>query len=81
MKRLWLLALLTCVGLIQTAGAADLQTRSSRTKAPYRVAVVDEAQCIRWVRQTKSWYNYCEPVPYYGLPPSHWDWVVWNGRY
>jgi hypothetical protein len=78
MKRLWMLALLVWVGLMPTADAADLQNRNLRTKAAVRVVVADEVDCIRWVRQTQSWYNYCEPIPYYGLPPSHWDWAHWD---
>jgi hypothetical protein len=28
------------------------------------------ADCVRWVEQTQSWYNYCEPVRY---PPRTYD--------
>ena len=31
-----------------------------------RVAAVEApVDCIRWVRQNQSWYNYCDPVPHF----------------
>jgi len=65
-----------------TAGAtmaANLEVDKLRAEPRVRHEVVQavEADCIRWVRQTQSWFNYCEPVPYYGKPPSHYEWG-WN---
>lgn len=43
--------------------AADLAVPKQQemvTKAP-----VAERFCLRWVEQNYSWYNYCDPVPYY----------------
>jgi hypothetical protein len=41
--------------------AADLAVpKQMPTKAPPA-----EAVCLRWVEQNYSWYNYCDPVPYY----------------
>ena len=38
-----------------------------------------EAVCLRWVPQTYSWYNYCDPIPYYGRKDySQFSWL--NGR-
>jgi len=81
MKKYWA----GCCGLLMLAGrttsgalAADIAVSKSRVAPRDRYAVVRvESDCIRWVRQTQSWYNYCEPVPYYGFPPSHYEWG-WN---
>jgi hypothetical protein len=46
---------LTC-----SATAADL---APRVRAQTHVAA-GAVNCVRWVRQNWSWYNYCEPVRY-----------------
>jgi hypothetical protein len=40
-------------------------------KAPKRV-VAAEPVCLRWVQQNYSWYNYCDPVPYYPRATRYW---------
>jgi hypothetical protein len=46
--------------------AADMAVpRQKETMVPTRAPAV-EAACLRWVEQNYSWYNYCDPVPYYG---------------
>lgn len=42
-------------------------------KAPTRVAA--EPVCLRWVQQNYSWYNYCDPIPYYPRATRFW----WQG--
>jgi hypothetical protein len=37
------------------------------------VVVADAADCIYFVRQTQSWYNRCDSMPYYRLTPSHFE--------
>jgi hypothetical protein len=49
------------------ATAADLAV-PTRTVVRTQVAAVD---CLRWIRQNQSWYNYCGPIVY---PPR----VRWN---
>jgi hypothetical protein len=55
------------------AEAADLGLRGINP----RVAVVQtQVECIQWVRQNQSWYNYCDPVPYFARTAygdSWWD--------
>jgi hypothetical protein len=48
--------------------AADMAVKSAR--AP-RVAAA-EPVCLRWVQQNYSWYNYCDPVPYYPRSTRYW---------
>jgi len=48
--------------------AADMAVKA--TPAP-RVAAADAA-CLRWVQQNYSWYNYCDPVPYYPRSTRYW---------
>lgn len=72
---LWLgslaiLSMSTC-----SAVAADLTPRVavSRTAAVVETPI----ECIRWVRQNQSWYNYCDPVPYFARTTYGdywWDW-------
>jgi len=40
-------------------------------KAPKAVA---EQVCLRWVQTTYSWYNYCDPIPYYPRA-ARWGWA------
>lgn len=69
-KLLTVAALLIGAGL--PAQAADLAApRQQQTTAAPRPAPA-EAACLRWVEQTYSWYNYCDPVPYYGRQKATW---------
>jgi hypothetical protein len=43
--------------------AADLTAPRQKTVVAPQAAPA-EATCLRWVEQTYSWYNYCDPVPY-----------------
>jgi hypothetical protein len=55
------------------ANAADLDVRRQKEAvAPPSAPVVDVA-CLRWVETTYSWYNYCDPVPYYGRGKYAWS--------
>ncbi len=46
------------------AGAADFGGALQRkTVVAEYVAGVE---CLRWIRQNQSWYNYCDPLPYRG---------------
>ena len=47
--------------------AADMTT-----KAPRAARVTAEPVCLRWVQQNYSWYNYCDPVPYYTRATRYW---------
>jgi len=48
--------------------AADLPVKAARE---VRVATA-EAACLRWVQQNYSWYNYCDPIPYYPRATRYW---------
>ena len=60
------------VGIALLCGAAS-QTLAAdvAVKAPKAVA---EPVCLRWVQQTYSWYNYCDPIPYYPRA-ARWGWT------
>ena len=45
--------------------AADMTVKAK----PVAVA---EPVCLRWVQQNYSWYNYCDPVPYYPRATRYW---------
>ena len=62
-SKLWLgiaaISLMSGSGAIAADMAAPIVTDR-------RVAVVEApVDCIRWVRQNQSWYNYCDPVPHF----------------
>jgi hypothetical protein len=58
------------IAAVSSASAAGLTLKKPRT----HVASV-QAECVRWVEQNWSWYNYCGPVRY---PPrfryNSWAW-------
>jgi hypothetical protein len=41
-------------------------------KAPKATHVAAAPACLRWVQQNYSWYNYCDPVPYYPRAARYW---------
>jgi len=45
--------------------AADMPVPQKEVVMPTK-AQPAEAVCLRWVEQNYSWYNYCDPIPYYG---------------
>jgi len=57
---------LLCAAASQ-ALAADMTARS-----PKVARVAAEPVCLRWVQQNYSWYNYCDPVPYYPRATRYW---------
>jgi hypothetical protein len=65
MRAFLLAASITLLWLSAVPGrAADLAV--PQQTATHQAAPVKEVACVRWVEQTYSWYNYCEPVPNYG---------------
>ena len=44
--------------------AADLPVKQKEMAMPAKVPEAEVA-CLRWVEQNYSWYNYCDPIPYY----------------
>jgi hypothetical protein len=46
------------------AYAADLPVKAPRQQTAVQTAAPAQT-CLRWVEQTYSWYNYCDPIPYY----------------
>lgn len=51
--------------LTSSGFAADLVVPQKETAAP-REPQAAEVVCLKWIQQTQSWYNYCDPIPYYG---------------
>jgi len=51
--------------------AADLAVPQKEVVAATQPQAA-EAVCLRWVEQTYSWYNYCDPIPYYGRQRPTW---------
>jgi hypothetical protein len=39
---------------------------------PIELAPTNEPACLRGVQQNFSWYNYCDPVPYYPRATRYW---------
>ena len=48
--------------------AADMAVKAS----PAPKVAAAEPVCLRWVQQNYSWYNYCDPVPYYPRSTRYW---------
>ena len=47
--------------------AADMPVKATK-----EARVVAEPVCLRWVQSNYSWYNYCDPIPYYPRPTRYW---------
>ena len=61
------------------AFAADLALPKKEAIISTHRPVVAEQVCLRFVEQTYSWYNYCDPIPYYGRNKYAWSgWVFGN---
>lgn len=58
---------LLCAAASQTL-AADMGSKAPKAA---KVAAA-EPVCLRWVQQNYSWYNYCDPVPYYPRSTRYW---------
>jgi len=59
--------------------AADLALPKKATVATTPQPVVADQYCLRFVEQTYSWYNYCDPIPYYGRHKYAWSgWIFGN---
>jgi hypothetical protein len=55
------------------AGTADLGEALRRKAATAEYA--SDVECLRWIRQNQSWYNYCDLIPYRGRTAwYHYDW-------
>ena len=53
-----------CV-LASPVAAADMPVKAQKVAR-------SEPVCLRWVQQNYSWYNYCDPVPYYPRSSRYW---------
>ena len=56
------------------AVASPVLAADMAVTAPKAAPVVAEQVCLRWVQTTYSWYNYCDPIPYYGRA-ARWGWA------
>ena len=54
------------------AAASQALAADMTTKGPKVARVAAEPVCLRWVQQNYSWYNYCDPVPYYPRATRYW---------
>ena len=54
------------------AAASQALAADMITKGPKAARVAAEPVCLRWVQQNYSWYNYCDPVPYYPRSTRYW---------
>jgi hypothetical protein len=52
--------------------AADLVAPHQKVVAAPKESKATEVVCLRWIEQTYSWYNYCDPIPYYGRQKNAW---------
>jgi hypothetical protein len=41
-------------------------------KAAKEARVAAGPACLRWVQSNYSWYNYCDPIPYYPRATRYW---------
>jgi len=57
--------------------AADLAL--PKKEAVVSTPVVADQVCLRFVEQTYSWYNYCDPIPYYGRNKYPWSGGIFFG--
>jgi hypothetical protein len=57
------------------AAASPALAADMAVKAPKEARVAAEQVCLRWVQQTYSWYNYCDPIPYYPRA-ARWGWTL-----
>jgi len=64
------------LGIMTSSGfAADIAVPN----APPQEQKSAEMVCLRWIPQTYSWYNYCDPIPYYTRREyTQFSWL--NGR-
>ncbi len=56
-------AILFC-SVASVGNAADLAVPRQKEVAVPQAAPATQIACMRWIQQTYSWYNYCDPVPY-----------------
>ena len=54
-------------GITSPVLAADMAVKATK-----EARVVAEPMCLRWVQQNYSWYNYCDPIPYYPRATRYW---------
>jgi len=61
------------VGLaVLCAAVSPVLAADIPAKAPRERVAVAEPVCLRWVQQNFSWYNHCDPVPYYPRATRLW---------
>jgi len=54
------------------AAASQVLAADMTTRGPKGARVAAGPVCLRWVQQNYSWYNYCDPVPYYPRATRYW---------
>jgi len=54
------------------AGASPVLAADMPVKATKEARIVAEPACLRWVQSNYSWYNYCDPIPYYPRATRYW---------
>lgn len=65
MRAALLFASALVLGWTAFAQAADLAVPVQKRTVIREPRPVAQPVCMRWIEQTYSWYNYCDPVPYY----------------
>jgi hypothetical protein len=66
-------AAVLCV-IAPSVSAADLAVSRAPKATAAREAGATEAACLRWDRQTQSWFNYCDAIPDEGRNYYHYWW-------
>jgi hypothetical protein len=72
MRSAFFIGAVLCVSAVQAASAADLPVSRHREAVIPLKAPAAGVACLRWVEQTYSWYNYCDPIPHYARRKYSW---------
>jgi hypothetical protein len=60
------------VSAMQAVNAADLPVLRHKEAVIQLKAPAANVSCLRWIEQTYSWYNYCDPIPHYDRGKYSW---------
>jgi hypothetical protein len=73
------LVVATLIGSQAFAADLALPKKEAVVSRPVATPVVADQVCLRFVEQTYSWYNYCDPIPYYGRNKYPWSGGLFSG--
>ncbi len=74
MRKILFAACAAVVCIMSSPGIAADLTVPPRKEAVVPKKAAADLVCLRWIEQTYSWYNYCDPIPY--SPRHAHDWFI-----